>query len=61
MNYWGAYNTNLSETVPPLVDFLDSMRPSGRKSAEAYYGIKSDRSAGQLPAGISTGAGLQRL
>ena len=42
MNYWGAYNTNLSETVPPLVDFLDSMRPSGRKSAEAYYGIKSD-------------------
>jgi len=42
MNYWGAYNTNLAETVPPLVDFLDSMRPSGRKSAEAYYGIKSD-------------------
>lgn len=42
MNYWGAYNTNLIETVPPLVDFLDSMRPSGRKSAEAYYNIKSD-------------------
>lgn len=42
MNYWGAYNTNLAETVPPLVDYLDSLRPSGRKSAEAYYGIKSD-------------------
>ena len=23
MNYWGAYNTNLAETVPPLVDFLN--------------------------------------
>ena len=42
MNYWGAYNTNLHETVPPLVDFLDSLRPSGRKSAEAYYNIVSD-------------------
>ncbi|MCH5323853.1 MAG: glycoside hydrolase family 95 protein [Eubacterium sp.] len=42
MNYWGAYNTNLAETVPPLVEFLDSLRPSGRKSAAAYYGIVSD-------------------
>ncbi len=42
MNYWGAYNTNLAETVPPLVRFLDSLRPSGRKSAAAYYGIVSD-------------------
>lgn len=42
MNYWGAYNTNLAETVPPLVDFLDNMRPSGRKSAAAYYNIISD-------------------
>ncbi len=42
MNYWGAYNTNLFETVPPLVEYLESLRPSGRKSAEAYYGIKSD-------------------
>lgn len=42
MNYWGAYNTNLAQTVPPLVDFLESMRPSGRKSAAAYYNIVSD-------------------
>lgn len=42
MNYWGAYNTDLAETVPPLVEFLDSLRPSGRKSAAAYYGIVSD-------------------
>ncbi len=42
MNYWGAYNTNLFETVPPLVEYLESLRPSGRKSAEAYYGIKSN-------------------
>lgn len=42
MNYWLAYNTNLAETVPPLVEFLDSLRPSGRKSAAAYYNIVSD-------------------
>ncbi len=42
MNYWGAYNTNLAETVYPLVEFIDSLRPSGRLSAAAYYGIISD-------------------
>ncbi len=42
MNYWGAYNTNLSETVEPLVRFLDKMREPGRITAESYYNIKSD-------------------
>lgn len=42
MNYWGAYNTNLSETVEPLVRFLDKMREPGRITAECYYNIKSD-------------------
>ena len=42
MNYWGAFTTNMAETAKPLVDFLDSLRPSGRLSARAYYNIISD-------------------
>lgn len=42
MNYWGAYNTNLSETAKPLVRFLDKMREPGRVTAKEYYNISSD-------------------
>ena len=42
MNYWGAYNTNMAETVPPLVDFLESLRAPGRVTAKEYYNIGSD-------------------
>ncbi len=42
MNYWGAYNTNLSETAKPLVRFLDKMRAPGRITAREYYNIVSD-------------------
>ncbi len=42
MNYWGAYNTNMAETVPPLVDFLESLREPGRITAKEYYNIVSD-------------------
>lgn len=42
MNYWGAYNTNMAETVPPLVDFLNSLREPGRVTAKEYYNIISD-------------------
>ncbi len=42
MNYWGAYNTNMAETVPPLVEFLDSLREPGRVTAKEYYNIISD-------------------
>ena len=44
MNYWGAYNTNLSETAKPLVRFLDKMREPGRITAKEYYNIFSDES-----------------
>lgn len=44
MNYWGAYNTNLAETVTPLVDFIDDLRPAGRVTAKEYFGIVSDES-----------------
>ncbi len=43
MNYWGAYNTNLAETALPLADFLDDLRPSGRVTANEYFGIVSDK------------------
>ena len=42
MNYWGAYNTNMAETVPPLVEFLDSLREPGRITAKEYYNIVTD-------------------
>lgn len=42
MNYWGAYNTNLAETVLPLIDFLDGLREPGRITAAEYYNIVSD-------------------
>lgn len=42
MNYWGAYNTNMAETVLPLVAFLDLLRAPGRITAKEYYGIISD-------------------
>lgn len=42
MNYWGAYNTNLSETALPLIDFLDGLREPGRVTAAEYYNIVSD-------------------
>lgn len=38
MNYWCAENTNLSECHVPLVEFIDSLRESGRESAKAYFG-----------------------
>ncbi|MBS7370509.1 MAG: glycoside hydrolase N-terminal domain-containing protein, partial [Oscillospiraceae bacterium] len=42
MNYWGAYNTNMSETTLPLIAFLDSLREPGRVTAGEYYNIVSD-------------------
>lgn len=42
MNYWGAYNSNLFETIAPLVDFLESLREAGRITAKEYYRIVSD-------------------
>lgn len=41
MNYWGAYNTNMPETVLPLVEFLDALREPGRVTAKEYCNIAS--------------------
>lgn len=40
MNYWHAETTNLSECHLPLFDLLDSLRPSGRKTARVHYGCR---------------------
>jgi alpha-L-fucosidase 2 len=40
MNYWQANVTGLFECVPPLVEFLESMRKPGRVTAKEYYGIE---------------------
>lgn len=38
MNYWLSWVTNLTECAEPYVSFVDSLRPSGRKTAETHYG-----------------------
>jgi len=38
MNYWPAEVTNLSECVAPLVEYIDSLREPGRKTAKIHYG-----------------------
>lgn len=42
MNYWPAYVTNLSETAIPLLEYVDSLREPGRKTANMYTGIGED-------------------
>ncbi|WP_339315102.1 discoidin domain-containing protein [Paenibacillus sp. FSL R10-2734] len=46
MNYWPAMVSNLSETMSPLIDYIDSLRTPGRISSEKYYGIKDAWSIG---------------
>ncbi|NLH41751.1 MAG: glycoside hydrolase family 95 protein [Planctomycetes bacterium] len=38
MNYWPAEVCNLAECHEPLFDLIDSLRPSGRKTAKVHYG-----------------------
>lgn len=40
MNYWIAEVCNLSELHKPLIDFTNSLVPSGEKTAKAFYGAK---------------------
>jgi alpha-L-fucosidase 2 len=40
MNYWPAEETNLAECHRPLLDFLDSLREPGRKTAKVHYGAR---------------------
>jgi len=37
MNYWPAEVCNLTETTAPLFDFMDRIRPEGRKTAKRMY------------------------
>ncbi len=41
MCYWPAYVANLAETAQPLVEYVDSLRPSGRDSAGVFFNVKS--------------------
>ncbi|MBO0861636.1 MAG: glycoside hydrolase family 95 protein [Chloracidobacterium sp.] len=40
MNYWPAEVTNLSELHLPLFDLLESLRPSGRRTARLQYNAR---------------------
>ncbi len=40
MNYWPAEVCNLAECHQPLFDLIDSLRPSGRKTARVHYGAE---------------------
>jgi len=38
MNYWPAEVANLTETTPPLFDFVDSLVTPGKLAAQRYFG-----------------------
>jgi alpha-L-fucosidase 2 len=40
MNYWPAEVANLAECHLPLFDYMDSLVPSGEKTAQAHYGSR---------------------
>ncbi|MGQ9523463.1 MAG: glycoside hydrolase family 95 protein [Armatimonadota bacterium] len=40
MNYWPAEVTNLSECHIPLLDYIDSLVESGRRTARVHYGCR---------------------
>jgi alpha-L-fucosidase 2 len=40
MNYWPAEMTNLSELHLPFLQFVNNLRPDGRKTANDMYGLK---------------------
>jgi alpha-L-fucosidase 2 len=40
MNYWPAEVANLSECAEPLFDFLETLRPPGRRTAQVHYGCR---------------------
>jgi alpha-L-fucosidase 2 len=40
MNYWPAEITSLGELHTPFIDFIDALRPGGRRTASEVYGMK---------------------
>jgi len=38
MNYWPSEATNLGELQKPFIDFIDALRPNGRRTAREVYG-----------------------
>ncbi|MBA2943074.1 discoidin domain-containing protein [Paenibacillus sp. CGMCC 1.16610] len=56
MNYWPAMVSNLSETMTPLIDYIESLRVPGRVSSEKYFGINGAWSVGvaQNPFGYTS-------
>ncbi|HLN55613.1 MAG TPA: glycoside hydrolase family 95 protein, partial [Bacteroidales bacterium] len=40
MNYWPAWITNLGELQEPFINFIDELRPNGRRTAKEVYGMK---------------------
>lgn len=40
MNYWPAEVTNLGECQTAFIDYIDSLREPGRKTAQVHYGAK---------------------
>jgi alpha-L-fucosidase 2 len=40
MNYWLSEITNLGDLQEPFIDFIDALRPSGRRTAREVYGMR---------------------
>jgi alpha-L-fucosidase 2 len=55
MCYWPAYTTNLAETAPPLLDYVNSLRAPGRVTAHYYGGIGEKNPDGSPDTAQATG------
>lgn len=40
MNYWPASTANLSECIPPLIDFIKTLVKPGKVTAQSYYNAR---------------------
>ncbi|MDR0531459.1 MAG: glycoside hydrolase family 95 protein [Oscillospiraceae bacterium] len=55
MNYWPAYTTNLAETTPPLLRYVNSLREPGRVTANYYGGVGALKADGTPDTAQATG------
>lgn len=55
MNYWPAFSTNLAETAPPLLDYVNGLREPGRITANHYMGVGENNEDGTPDTSKPTG------
>lgn len=55
MIYWPSMVTNLKETAPPMVEYVNSLREPGRVTAYSYVGVGTEKKDGSVDTSAPTG------